>query len=54
MNYNEIFEEFNSTYIGKEIKKEIIQDKILNSEDKEIIERYTNSLYYKKLDITKL
>ena len=45
MNYDEIFEVFNSFYVGKEIKKEVIQDKVFNSEDKEIVEIYVNSFH---------
>ena len=45
MNYDEIFEVFNSFYVGKEIKKEVIQDKVFNLEDKEIVEKYVNSFH---------
>lgn len=45
MNYDEIFKVFNSFYVGKEIKKEVIQDKVFNSEDKEIVEKYVNSFH---------
>ena len=46
MNYDEIFEVFNSFYVGKEIKKEVIQDKwdfIRITEGRKNWERYFNS-----------
>lgn len=46
MNYDEIFEVFNSFYVGKEIKKEVIQDKwdfIRITEGRKNWERYLNS-----------
>lgn len=45
INYEEIFEIFNTFYLGKEIRKDIILDKILNLEDKEIIEKYANNFH---------
>ena len=54
INYEEIFEMFSSAYIGKEIRKDVILDKIINMDDKEIIEKYANSfhiMYSIKADI---
>ena len=45
MNYNEIFDIFKSSYVGKEIKKEVILDKLFNVDDKEIIERFVTNIY---------
>ena len=47
MNYDEIFDEFNSSYVDKEIRKDIIIDKIFNSDDREIIKRFVNSAFIK-------
>lgn len=47
INYDEIFEKFKSCYVGKEIKKDIIMEKILNADDKEIIKRFVNNLQIK-------
>ena len=47
MNYDEIFDVFNSTYVGKEIKKEVILDKLSNIDDKEIIERFVTNIFIK-------
>lgn len=54
INYEEIFEMFSSAYVGKEIRKDVILDKIINMDDKEIIEKYANSfhiMYSIKADI---
>ena len=45
MNYDEIFDIFKSSYVGKEIKKEVILDKLSNVDDKEIIERFVTNIY---------
>ena len=45
INYDEIFEMFKTSYVGKEIKKDIILNKLSNNEDKEIIEKYANVFY---------
>ena len=47
MNYDEIFNVFNSSYVGKEIKKEVILDKLSKGDDKEIIERFVTNIYIK-------
>ncbi len=47
MEYDEIFEMFKSSYVGKEIKKDVILEKLTDSEDKEIVERFANSFYIK-------
>lgn len=47
MNYDEIFDEFKSCYVGKEIKKDIIMEKLLNVDDKEIIKRFVNNFQIK-------
>ena len=47
LDYDEIFEKFNSAYVDKEIKKEIILDKIINAEDKEIIKDFANTFKIK-------
>ena len=47
MNYDEIFNDFKSSYIDKEIKKDVILDKLSNLEDKEIINRFVTNAYIK-------
>lgn len=47
MEYDEIFEMFKSSYVGKKIKKDVILEKLTNSEDKEIVERFVNNFYIK-------
>ena len=47
MNYDEIFDIFKSSYVGKEIKKEVILDKLSHADDKEIIERFVKNIYIK-------
>ncbi len=47
MNYNEIFDKFTTSFIGKEIRKDVILDKLSNSDDKEIIERFVTNIYIK-------
>ena len=47
MNYDEIFDVFNSSYVGKEIKKEVIIDKLSSIDDKEIIERFVANISIK-------
>ncbi len=45
MNYDEIFDIFKSSYVGKEIKKEVILDKLSHADDREIIERFVTNIY---------
>ena len=47
MNYNEIFDKFTTSFVGKEIRKDVILDKLSNSDDKEIIERFVTNIYIK-------
>lgn len=47
MNYEEIFDIFKSSYVGKEIRKDIILNRLFNAEDKEIIERFVTNIYIK-------
>ena len=47
MEYYEIFEMFKSSYVGKGINKDVILEKLTDSEDKEIVERFANSFYIK-------
>lgn len=47
MDYDEIFEMFRTSYVGKEIRKDIILEKLINSENKEIVERFANNFYIK-------
>ena len=47
LDYDEMFKEFNSAYVNKEIKKEVILDKIINAEDKEIIKSFANTFKIK-------
>ena len=45
LNYDEIFDNFATSFIGKEIKKDVILDKLSNNEDKEIVKSYINNIY---------
>ena len=45
LNYDEIFDDFATSFIGKEIKKDVILDKLSNNEDKEIVKSYINNIY---------
>lgn len=47
MDYDEIFEMFRASYVGKEIRKDIILEKLTDSENKEIVERFVNNFYIK-------
>lgn len=47
MNYDEIFNIFKSSYVGREIKKNIIIEKIINKDDKDIINRFVKDIYIK-------
>ena len=42
LNYDEIFDNFATSFVGKEIKKDVILDKLSNNEDKEIIKNFIN------------
>ena len=45
LNYDEIFDNFATSFVGKEIKKDVILDKLSNNEDKEIIKNFINNIY---------
>ena len=47
LKYDEIFDTFKSCYVGREIKKNIILEKIINKDDKEIIDRFVTNIYIK-------
>ena len=45
INYDEIFDKFTTSYIGKEIKKDVILDKLSNNDDKEIMEKFITNIF---------
>ena len=47
MDYNKCFELFNSSYIDKEIKKEVMLNNINKNEDREIIENFVENVFIK-------
>ena len=47
MDYNKCFSLFNSSYIDKEIKKNVLLNNIKNKEDREIIEKFVENVYIK-------
>ena len=46
MDYKECFSIFNSSYTDKEIPKDVLLNNIDNNEDKEIIERFVNNIFF--------
>lgn len=47
MDYNKCFSLFNSSYIDKEIKRNVLLNNITNKEDREIIEKFVENVYIK-------
>lgn len=47
MDYKECFSIFNSSYIDREIPKDVLLNNIDNNEDKEIIERFVKNIFLK-------